>query len=168
MYKNTPIQSSAAITVITMSRKKSLEQWQESFCYGWGHLGERGLERAQTIRTLFFAALADWMLRVYMDSDQSTSLKVSITWHAKWQDGSWHKKQMLTPTPRHAHSGRRSIVSSWLSSKFVGKENVSVLSQSPQRFICKCHTCQIVSNCVSRRCHIFPGTEKNQRVKMTK
>ena len=145
-----------------MTRK--LLSWQRR----GGHLGERGLERAQTIRTLFSAALADWMLRVYMDSDQSTSLKVSITRHAKWHDGSWHKKQMLTPTPRHARSGSRSIVSSWLSSKFVRKENVSVLSHSPQRFICKCHTCQIVSNCVSRRCHIFPGTEKNQRVKMTK
>ncbi len=64
-----------------------------------------------------------------------------------------------------ARSGRRSIVSSWLSSKFVRKGNVSVLSLSPQRFICKCHTCQIVSNCVSRRCHIFPGTEKTSGCK---
>lgn len=63
------------------------------------------------------------------------------------------------------HSGRRSIVSSWLSSKFVRKQNVSVLSLSLQRFICKCHTCQIISNCVSRRCHILPGTEKTSGCK---
>lgn len=68
-------------------------------------------------------------------------------------------------TNAKARSGRRSIVSSWLSSKFVRKENVSVLSLSPQRFICKCHTCQIVSNCASRRCHIFPRTEKTSRSK---
>lgn len=37
-----------------------------------------------------------------MDADQSTSLKVSITQDAEWQDGSWHKKQMPTHTPRHA------------------------------------------------------------------
>lgn len=63
---------------------------------------------------------------------------------------------------KQTRSRRRSIVSSWLSSKFVRKENVPVLSHSPQRFICKCHTCQIVSNCVSCRCHIFPGTEKTE------
>lgn len=51
-------------------------------------------------------------------------------------------------------SGRRSIVSSWLSSKFVGEENVPLLSHSPQRFICKCHTCHIVSSCVSCGCQI--------------
>lgn len=35
-------------------------------------------------------------------------------------------------TNAKTRSGRRSIVSSWLSSKFVRKENVSVLSQSPR------------------------------------
>lgn len=62
-------------------------------------------------------------------------------------------------------SRRTSIGSSRLSSKFVRKKNVSLLSHSPQRCICKCHACQIVSNCVSRRCHIFPGTEKTSGCK---
>lgn len=77
------------------------------------------------------------------------------------------KVTQKTDVDRNAktHSGRGSIVSSWLSSKFVRKENASVLPHSPQRFICKCHTCQIVSNCVSRRCQIFLGTEKTSRCK---
>lgn len=64
-------------------------------------------------------------------------------------------------------SGRTSIASSWLSSKFVRRRRKKslLLSHSPQRCICKCHACQIVSNCVSRRCHIFPGTEKTSRCK---
>lgn len=37
------------------------------------------------------------------------------------------------------------------------------LSHSPQRCICKCHACQIASNCVSQRCHIFPWNRENQR-----
>lgn len=69
-------------------------------------------------------------------------------------------------TDAKTRSGRRSIVSSWLSSKFVREENVSVLSHSPERFICKCHTCQIVSDCVSRRCHIFPETEETSGCKL--
>lgn len=60
------------------------------------------LERAQAIKTLFSAALADWTPWVYMAADQSTSLKVSITQDMEWQDRSWHRKQMPTHTPRHA------------------------------------------------------------------
>lgn len=67
-------------------------------------------------------------------------------------------------------SGRTSIASSWLSSKFVrgrgGRKKRKTrlwLSHSPQRCICKCHACQIASNCVSQRCHIFPWNRENQR-----
>lgn len=77
------------------------------------------------------------------------------------------KLTQKTDADTHAktRSGRRSIVSPWLSSKFVRRENVSVLSHSPQRFICKCHCCQIITNC---GCFIFPGTEKKQQMQMTK
>lgn len=71
-------------------------------------------------------------------------------------------RQMPTKTPRHAAGEHQLRLSGGKKKKCL------VLSHSPQRCICKCHACQIVSNCVSRRCHIFPGTEKNQRVQMTK
>lgn len=88
----------------------------------------------------------------YMDKDQSAlpdgcALRLEVTRRKLTQKADANTNDKTS-------SGRRSIVSSWLSSKFVGEENVPLLSHSPQRFICKCHTCHIVSSCVSCGCQI--------------
>lgn len=107
--------------------------------------------------------------RVQMDRDQSTSLKVSIRRVETPSD------KALTDTENRCRLWRQDTQREKINCVFLTylafirvcheRKNVPVHSPSPQRFICKCHTCQIFSICVSSRCHIF---SENQWMQITK
>ena len=72
------------------------------------------------------------------------------------------EKQMPMRTARRA-AGEHQLCRLGFHQSLSGKENVPVLPRGPQRFICKCHTCQILSNCVSSG---WNGTEKSSGGKL--
>lgn len=102
--------------------EKALEQWWESsWCSRDCHLVKHGLERAQAIKTLISAVLAEWTSRLCMATDRSTSLKVSITQDVDWQDGKWHRKHMPTQTQWHA-AGEDQLCLLGFHQRLSGKE----------------------------------------------
>lgn len=102
--------------------EKALERWWEnSWCSEDCHLVKHGLESAQAIKTLISAVLAEWTSRLCMDTDWSTSLKVSITQDVDWQDGNWHRKHMPTQTQWHA-AGEDQLCLLGFHQRLSGKE----------------------------------------------